>query len=134
MGGLVSPSGDHRTAGADRRGIPAAFEGAGRHLRPDHAGAGAAGGVRTYVEHPERNPKVYAESRSGPDFRGISGADRRPARLVLRRGICTSLLPCAFPGRGDSAGGIRRAWGVYCGRLAFPGRGYIEIGAGSDLL
>lgn len=38
------------------------------------------------MEHPERNPKVYAESRSGPDFRGISGADRRPARLVLRRG------------------------------------------------
>ena len=50
------------------------------------------------MEHTKGNPKVYAESRSGPDFRGISGADRRPARLVLRRGICTSLLPCGKPG------------------------------------
>ena len=49
-----------------------------------------------YVEDTERDPEVYAESRSGPDLGGIPGSDRGPARLVLRRGICTPFSPVRF--------------------------------------
>ena len=134
MGGLVSSAGDHRCGGADGRRVPAAFEGVGTYYRIDYPGTGADGGVRSYVEHAERDPEVYAESRGGSDLGGIPGSDRGPARLVLRRGICTPLLPCALPDRGNPAGGVRRGRGVYCGRLALPRCWHIENGAGSDLL